>query len=367
MRVALDHQIFSVQRYGGVSRYFAEIACRMPKERIEEVAIIAPLHINYYLSQSQVRPFVRGRYLPFEFRGQARILSLVNGLVAPAIWRRMRPDIVHETYFSVEPVGSARRRVVTVYDMIYELFPTEFPNSGDVIAAKRAAMARADHVICISEATRLDLMRFYNVEPSRTSVIHLGHATPASRTVSDRTRADGAKGTILYVGNRGGYKNFSRLAAAFASSAFLRSEFDLLAFGGQPFSPQETAEHERLGIRESIRQRSGTDRELLDCYANATVFVCPSLYEGFGIPAVEAMACGCPVISSPRGSLAEVVGDAGVYVDPESVDDMRAALERVVTDATLQHELRERGRDRAKLFSWDRCAEGTAAVYRALG
>jgi glycosyltransferase involved in cell wall biosynthesis len=366
VRVAFDHQIFTAQRYGGVSRYFAELASRMPADSAE-MAIVAPLHVNYYLSQPQMRPYVRGRYIPFDFRGHTRLLNLFNDHASQAIWRGLRADVVHETYFASEPVGNARRRVVTVHDMIHELFPQEFPDAGSFLAAKRAAIDRADHVICISEATRLDLARLYGVEPSRTSVIYHGHVAPPSSGPGDGATKSQGRPFVLYVGNRGGYKNFSRLAAAFASSTLLRSELDLLAFGGRPFSPEETLEHERLGIRACVRQRSGTDRELLECYSSAAVFVCPSLYEGFGIPAVEAMACGCPVVSSARGSLAEVVGDAGVYVDPESVEHLRTALERVVTDTTLQRELRERGRDRAKLFTWDRCAAGTAAVYRALG
>lgn len=96
------------------------------------------------------------------------------------------------------------------------------------------------------------------------------------------------------------------------------------------------------------------------------MFVYPSLYEGFGIPALEAMGCGCPIIASDRGSLPEVVGEAGIYTDPESVDDMRAALERVVTSPTLQEDLRAKGRERAKAFSWDACAAATAGIYRAI-
>jgi glycosyltransferase involved in cell wall biosynthesis len=367
MRVAFDHQIFTAQRYGGISRYFSELPGRMPKDLVAEVAVIAPLHVNYYLSQPRVRQFVRGCYIPFDFRGQTRIVSLVNGIAAPVTWRRMRADIAHETYFSVEPVGVARRRVVTVYDMIYELFPNEFSHSEEVIEAKRAAIVRADHVICISEATRRDLVSFYNVESSRTTVIHLGHSSmDGHEPPTGSMVAQGRKRTILYVGNRGGYKNFSRLAAAYASSPHLRSEFEVLAFGGPPFSAEEVAEFERFGVRDRMRQRGGSDRDLRSCYENAAVFVCPSLYEGFGIPVVEAMAYGCPVISSDRGSLPEVVGDAGVYFDPESIDDIRAVLERVSADAALQQQLRQRGRERAEAFSWDRCAAQTAAVYRAV-
>jgi glycosyltransferase involved in cell wall biosynthesis len=364
LKVAFDHQIFSAQRYGGISRYFFELASRMPAD--VTAAVIAPAHINHYLSRPEARRFVHGRYVPFTFRGQVRLVNAVNGLAAPALWRRLRPDIAHETYFSKDPIGCASRRVVTIYDMIYELFRAEFAGGEAVIAAKRAAIARADHLICISEATRRDLMSFYSVESERTSVVHLGHLSPRLPTPGKEAGPAAGRPFILYVGNRGGYKNFARLVTAYSSSALLRSELDLVAFGGAPFSAEEAAQLERLGISGTVSQESGADSALLDRYANATVFVCPSLYEGFGIPVLEAMAVGCPVISSDRGSLPEVVGDAGLYVDPENVDDMRAALERVVTNASLRRDLRERGTERAKQFSWDRCADETARIYRTI-
>ena len=363
MRVAFDHQIFALQRYGGVSRYFVEVACRVQSSAAADVTVVAPLHINYYLSQITTARLVTGRYIATPFRGEVRLVNLLNKLAAPVAWRGALPDVVHETYYSKEPIGRGLRRVVTVHDMIYELFPAEFPNSEPFKAAKRAAIERADHVICISNSTRRDLARFYDIEPSRMSVVHHGHS--AIGGILEPGPCASRKPSILYVGNRSGYKNFSRLARAFASTPVLR-EFELLAFGGPPFAADEIAELERLGIRDRVRHRSGSDRDLFASYASATVFVYPSLYEGFGIPALEAMGCGCPIIASDRGSLPEVVGEAGIYADPESVDDMRAAMERVVTSPTLQEDLRAKGRERAKAFSWDACAAATAGIYRAI-
>lgn len=134
---------------------------------------------------------------------------------------------MHETYFSAKPLGKARRRVVTVYDMIHELF---MPNAKLAIAAKRAAVKRADHIICISENTRQDLVRLHDIDPARTSVVHLGY----SLTAEADSAQDGLRGqrpTLLYVGLRGGYKNFSTLLQAYSSSPVLR-EFELIAFGG---------------------------------------------------------------------------------------------------------------------------------------
>lgn len=366
MRVAFDHHIFAIQRYGGVSRYFVELASRLPTDIVSEVAVVAPLHINQYLSQERGQRVARGRYFPFTFRGHIRVVSLLNKLAAPLAWRGLRPDIVHETFFSEQPIGHGRKRVLTVYDMIHELFPAEFANTAPMTAAKRVAVARADHVICISESTRQDLTRLFGVDPARTSVVHLGHSMIVDDAALAEAQGSVRKQVILYVGHRSGYKNFRRFAQAYASSALLKKEFEIVAFGGPPFSAQEIAELEQLGIRDRVRHQSGTDDELAACYKTAAVFVYPSLYEGFGIPPLEAMSWGCPVACSTGGSLPEVVGDAGIYFDPQSVEEIRSVMERVVTGQSLQAELRARGYSRIKNFSWDRCAAETASVYLSL-
>jgi len=366
VRVAFDHHIFAIQRYGGVSRYFVELARRLATDVAAEVAVVAPLHINHYLTQFRGQRFARGCYFPYTFRGDIRIVSLLNRLAAPLAWRGMRPDIVHETFFSNEPVGHGRRRVVTVYDMIHELFPEEFANAATMSAAKRAAVARADHVICISESTRKDLTRLYGLDPARTSVVHLGHSMTVDRPVLSEAACAGRMPVILYVGQRSGYKNFRRFTQAYASSALLRGEFEIVAFGGPPFSAQESLELEQLGIRDRVRHESGADDELVLRYKTAAAFVYPSLYEGFGIPPLEAMSWGCPVACSTGGSIPEVVGDAGIYFDPNSSVEICNAIERIVTTPSLQAELRARGYLRIQNFSWDRCAAETVGVYQSL-
>jgi glycosyltransferase involved in cell wall biosynthesis len=365
VRIAYDHQIFAQQRYGGISRYFFELASRLPRDEFSEVTVVAPVHVNYYLSIDEARRFARGWYVPYAFRGLTRLVRLANRLAAPLAWSNVNPDILHETYFSSEPIGKARHRVVTVYDMIYELFADEFPDAAQVTAGKRAAVNRADHVICISEKTRQDLVRLFGTDPARTSVVHLGH----SMTVEPSGGAEACEGrrpSLLYVGNRAGYKNFSTLLHAYASSPALR-ELDLIAYGGRPVLPEELKALKDLKLTDRVRFESGSDRDLASRYRHASAFVCPSLYEGFGIPPLEAMSHGCPVVCSNAGSIPEVVGDAGVYFDPTQPEELRAALERVVTTPTLAEDLRARGYARIKRFTWDECAAATARIYRQIG
>ncbi|OCB29744.1 glycosyl transferase family 1 [Mycobacterium malmoense] len=366
MKVAFDHQIFSFQQYGGVSRYFFELASRLPAHGTTEVSVVAPLHVNKYLAADPARRFIRGKYvdIPPYTIAAIPVVPLANRLVAPLAWRRANPDIIHETYFATKPVGKARCRVVTVYDMIHELFAEEFPDAKRVTAAKRAAVNRVDHVICISRNTQRDLVRLFDVDPARTSVVHLGYSMTAEPN-SDTESFSRGRPSLLYVGSRRGYKNFGTLLQAYSSSPILR-EFELIAFGGGAFVPDEQKEIRRLGITDRVRFESGSDRELAARYRAASAFVFPSKYEGFGLPPLEAMSHGCPVVCSDAGSIPEVVGDAGVYFDPNKPEELRAALERVATTEELQADLRARGYARITAFSWDECAAATARIYREI-
>jgi glycosyltransferase involved in cell wall biosynthesis len=367
VKVAFDHQIFSFQPYGGVSRYFFELASRLPNNGVADVSVVAPWHVNKYLAESGSR-FTRGRYVnvpPYTIGGIS-VVPMANQLVAPLAWRGTNPDIVHETYFATKPVGRGRRRVVTVYDMIHELFAEEFPDAKRLTAAKRAAVKRADHVICISENTQRDLVRLYDINPAQTSVVHLGYSmTTDSNAAKAKDDHDERMPVLLYVGNRRGYKNFSTLLQAYASSPILR-EFELIAFGGPPLLPDEQEEIKALGLTDRVRYESGSDQKLAARYRAAAAFVCPSKYEGFGLPPLEAMGHGCPVVCSSGGSIPEVVGDAGAYFDPTDAEDLRKTLERVATTEELRADLRARGYARLGAFSWDKCAAATAEIYKQI-
>lgn len=368
MKVAFDHQIFSMQRYGGVSRYFVELASRLPEHGVSDVRVVAPWYINNYLAADSARRLTRGRHVsgkPPTFVG-IPIVPVANQLAAPLAWRGTNADIVHETYFAPRPSGRGRRRVVTVYDMIHELFADEFPDAARVTAAKRAAVDRADHVICISANTQRDLVRLFNFDPARTSVVHLGYSMSIEPSAAGMDTSDCKRRPwLLYVGHRGGYKNFRTLLRAYGTSPALR-EYELIAFGGGPFLPDEQDEIKTLGIADRVRFESGSDRDLAARYREAAAFICTSMYEGFGLPPLEAMSQGCPVVCSTGGSLPEVVGDAGVYFDPTSPDELRAAVERVATTEGLQADLRRRGYLRVSEFSWDKCAAETARIYREI-
>lgn len=368
IHLTYTHHAFLQQRFGGVSRYFYELAMRAAQAADFDVSIVAPFFVNEYL-RGAPRALIRGMPMPeFEFRGAWRIRKRIHQLSIPCAYLGARTaDVIHETYYSTAPYGDATRRVTTVHDMIYELFPAQYPPgvAAAASAAKRASVSRADHVICVSEATRRDLVRLMEVDPAKTTVIH--HGVSLSPESGSGQALAGDRPYLLYVGARSDYKNFAGLCAAYAASASLQRHVELVAFGGGKFSADELAMFSRLGIQGKVRHGDGGDQQLGAFYRGALAFVYPSLYEGFGFPPLEAMACQCPVVCSNTSSIPEVVGDAGLYFDPAEVEDMRQALERIADDGNLRERLVSAGRARAALFSWERCGSQTMDIYRSLG
>jgi len=363
MRIAFDHQIFGAQEYGGVSRYAYELSAELARTFGRDVAVIAPLYVNRYLDNAPTNLNVMGVSVP-TLPKTARFYRAANWFLAWPAHRYFHPDIVHETYYSSKRLGPGYAKIVlTVYDMIHEKFGDDFPRGNTTSKCKALAVKRADHVICISQQTRLDLIEQLGVDPAKTSVVHLGF-TRTSQAASEQKVDPKGRPFLLYVGSRGGYKNFDLLAQVYARSTALRNNFDLVCFGGGALLSREKSMLQQLGLSEPrVRHASGDDSILAGLYRSASVFVYPSLYEGFGIPPLEAMNFDCPVVCSDASSIPEVVGDAAERFDPYDPDSMRIAIERVTTDEALRRTLVARGRDRIKQFSWERCAKETLAVY----
>lgn len=363
-RVAYDHQIFGWQRFGGVSRYFVELARHIALNEDHEFSckVVSPFYVNNYLFEARSPLGVAGIPSP-AVRYTGRLYRFANRILSPFFLNRWRPNILHETYYSKTTVAPPGCRIVlTVFDMIHELHPECFPPWDPTRDEKRAAVARADHIVCISENTRQDLIRILGVPERKTTVIYLGfdmsHAEPAALPVA-------ARPIILFVGSRANYKNFDRLLQAYAHRPALHCAYDIVAFGGGGFSSLERARIAALGLSVSqVRQQNGNDSVLRALYLQSTLFVYPSLYEGFGIPPLEAMSMGCPVACSNAGSIPEVVGEAAVYFDPSSSESIADTIEELATNQRLQETLRQRGRVRLELFSWQRCARQTLNVYQ---
>ena len=365
MRIAFDHQAFVLQSCGGITRYFSRLAQHLANIG-EEIQVFAPLHRNQYLHELP-KNVVLGRYLSSYPYKSARFFDWYNRLGARVGITKWHPNLIHETYFSHSPtVAKGIPSVITVFDMIHELFPKSFPAYDRTSRLKMRAVARANHVLCISENTKRDLIEIFGTKEEKVSVISLGF-DQFKRPDQHGNAQPIARPFILYVGQRGGYKNFSGLLKAFSLSSSLHSDFALVAFGGGCFSHDELSQITALGFSDQqVMHVSGGDDVLGALYASASAFVYPSICEGFGIPPLEAMAHDCPVVSSNRSSMPEVLGEAVEYFDPSDEDDIRRAIERVLYSEEYCRLLRKLGRARINRFSWDRCAQETLKIYASL-
>lgn len=370
LRIAFDDQIFAFQEFGGISRYFVELATRFAARDDIDLRICAPLYRNRYLAEVKGSVRIAGRPLARIPRTD-RIVELLSRSLTRSLIGRHRPHLVHETYYrarSAVPRGIPT--VAGVYDMIPEKFPQYFPRTEPALRYKATTLQRASRVICISESTKHDLMELLRIPESKISVILLGVSRlpePAPQCGEPAIPALSGAPFLLYVGKRDGYKNFEGLARAYAASPRVSAQFDLVCFGGGPFSTAEAETFRALGIPpHKLHQVGGGDAALSRLYRSAALFVYPSLYEGFGMPPLEAMAVGCPVACSNVASLPEVVGDAALTFDPNSTESIRAALETFAHDDSLRNQLIGRGARRIEAFSWDRCAAQTLELYRSI-
>lgn len=361
MNILFDGQIFIAQPTGGISRYHTFLASGLNEKPGVSARIVAPIHRNEHLSSHEGAP-VWGVGVPRNWP-VGKVSRAAMRLVSPVVSAVLRPDIVHETYFDNAPYLTGKRRVTTVYDMIHEL---HYP--GDATAEqKRLSVARADHVLCISHNTKKDLCELLGVPEKRATVTHLTYDDFSAAAGSEPPALLGGASYILFVGNRSGHKNFGALMQAFASLPRLVRDFRLAFFGGPPLDAAERAKAAELCLPASaLVHLSGGDDRLGQAYAHATAFVYPSLYEGFGIPPLEAMSAGCPVLSSNSSSLPEVVGEAALTFDPRNVEALRDALDRITQSDSLRQELIQRGHQQRRQFSRERCVAETLAVYRGI-
>ena len=277
---------------------------------------------------------------------------------------RMRADLFWSPHYNI-PLSCSGKLLVTVHDVFHLAMPQFVGGIHKRLYAKAMfSMVRnkADRIICDSGFTADELIRLTGTDPRKITVIPLGVRRrwfTLQREASPHDRP-----YLLYVGNVKPHKNLTRLLSAF-ESLLQTIPHDLVIVGKKEgfITGDNTIAAQAMKLGKRIKFTGFfDDRRLEQYYAHAEALLMPSLYEGFGLPPLEAMACGCPVMVSNTASLPEVCADAAIYCDPYRVEDIAAKIQQIVSDEQLRSELRARGTERAKQFRWDEAARQTCAI-----
>ncbi|SDO21410.1 Glycosyltransferase involved in cell wall bisynthesis [Rhodoferax sp. OV413] len=385
MKILYDHQAFEMQKFGGISRYFCELITQLDNTPTASVEVAIQYSHNEYLKstrfglKTQENPdsyenFMRGH----DFRGKWNLYAARNKLrkpidaeainkqVAIAALQRQDFDVFHPTYYDdyFLPYIGNKPFVLTVYDMIHEIYPEYFNLADRTSDRKRRLAQKAHKILAISECTKKDLVQFFGISAEKVEVVHLASSMGTTNTPPTRSSELPAR-YVLFVGSRTVYKNFFFLINSIRTLLAADPELHIVCTG-TGFNKNERVFFEIHGLADRVHHRSANDAELQALYQQAQVFVFPSLYEGFGLPVLEAFSCACPTVLGNSGSLPEIGGDGALYFEPKDAQSLRLAMSQALYDQALRSDLVARGQRRLALFTWEKTCRGTEIAYREL-
>ncbi|HBZ35110.1 MAG TPA: glycosyltransferase family 1 protein [Rikenellaceae bacterium] len=402
MRILYDHQIFTLQNYGGISRYFCELMGRLSQDPDIELTLalcksrnenLRNLHLtnrarqnnNIPLCDAQESPTIQKIMhlgLPVA-RKIARIGFPIIRKVAPIdvlnnlrsnqresvrFLKKQEFDLFHPTYYDPYFTKYLMNKpyVLTVHDMIHELYPDFFSPYDRTKEGKKQLIESANSIIAVSENTKKDIIKLFDVDPDLIHVVYHGNPfeseikSPIDSSVNSSFLK---KPYLLYVGNRKGYKNFIFFIKTMAKLLKKYENLHIYCAGGGPFDLNEMKMLRKLDLSSKVHYIKTNNYIMKQLYANAQAFVFPSLYEGFGLPILEAFSCGCPAILSNSSSLPEIGADAACYFDPNDPESLARRVEEVLSDNNYRNQCIIKGFERLKFFSWEKTAQETKTVY----
>ena len=360
-KILYDNQMFTFQRFGGVTRYFADLIYNLPAE--EFIADVPMKYCeNHYVTETYGHKYKKISF-PDNYRLRRLIYSCANNNISKSAVKNSDYDIFHPTYFSPYFLKTIKKRqkpfVLTVHDMTFERYPQDVLIYDRTIPNKKRLIAEADHIIAVSENTKRDIVEILGTDPTRISVVHHGYrpVTTIAPQLFDNY--------VLYVGERKGYKNFLPWLSAILPLFKLDPELKIVCTGS-PFTAAELKLFAKWNISDRLRHIAANDAQMASLYRYARCFVFPSHYEGFGIPILEAFYSGCPICLSNASCFPEVAGDAAIYFNPNDAQSMHDTLKELLTSTALCEELRQKGAQRSREYSLERMVEQTCEVYRKM-
>ncbi|MBT9448844.1 glycosyltransferase family 4 protein [Akkermansia glycaniphila] len=369
--------VFSMGKYTGISRYI----CSLLNE-LENMGISFGLPLrhtdNGYLpgttffqrtSKETPSSPLSARLLHSIGRHTSKKNAFDKHLMretARKAFRRGNYNLIHPTHTNelgiLEYAGNTPM-VITIHDMIHEILPTAFPANDPTAARKKLFADRAERIIAISEKTKQDIIDILHISPDKIDVVHHGN----SLTLPDHPElipCDRPERYLLFVGHRTAYKNFDRMLAGLAPILRNDRTLHLLCIGGTPWTRQEQESLRTLDIASQAHQQYADDTRLALLYHHALAFIFPSYYEGFGLPILEAFACGAPVLCARASCFPEIGGDASLYFDPHDENSIGETVISTIRDQDKRQEMISQGTDRLSLFTWEKAARNTLDSYR---
>jgi len=372
IKVMFSHDIFLNQKYGGISRYYYEVIKFLQNHEKFDVRLVCFPYVNSYLKKDKFIKII-GFYSNNSDRNKFTkiILSLFNIVISSIYSFIYRPDIFHETFYSKYYVILPKEtiRTTTVYDMIHEKFNFYLPPYELGWKTKEMAINRANFIFSISKTTKKDLINIMKVDKNKVKVTYLAADTKIFRALKPSENLT-HQPYLLYVGWRKWYKNISILFDAFLKDDRLYDDFNLILFGGGKLDDEEVEiikKYKRKDWQSKIIQVDGDDNLLAIYYNNAFAFIHTSLYEGFGIPPLEAMACGCPSILSPEGSISEIINrESAIFFDPKDTEALTKSIIELKTNKERRRKLINNGAQIVENYSWEQTGKQTSKVYLSL-
>lgn len=376
MKVLYDYQIFSMQKFGGISNSFVQLIKRLPADFKYEISIRE--NDNVHLKDSGIVKVVPAQCTEenfistTKFKGRGLLYKQYSKLFpfATSLGRNKQCsiealikgdyDVFHPTFFDdyFLPYLNRKPFVLTVHDMIPELF---FKKRNLQVKTKPRLCREAAHIITVSEKTKVDLIDMLKVPEKKVTVIY--HGAPEKIVVSDEKPMVEGK-YILYVGQRESYKYFNPMLIQLTPILAKHPELKIVC-AGKPFTKKEQTLIRHLGVEERIIQLFPSDQELMSLYGYALCFIYPSIYEGFGIPILEAYQGQCPVLLNHKSCFPEIAQDAAIYFH---LDDQQSDLEQVMEHVLAmsdkeREQLIFRQNHRLKAFLWEASAQKLAEIY----
>ncbi|MCX2433140.1 glycosyltransferase family 4 protein [Pedobacter sp. GR22-10] len=361
VKVLYDHQIFTEQTYGGISRYFKYLMNGIKKTEQVEYKLGLLRSNNYYIRDEQ-QPLSSPLFNPL-FKTQEKLLKR-NNSYSKYLLKKNDFSVFHPTYFNPYFLKYLKKPlVITVHDMTYEALPQFFPSSDPLPFYKRILMEKADKIIAISEITKTDILKYSNVNVDKIEVVHHGIdlAEPVYAPVEGLPEQ-----YILFVGARWSYKNFHLTVEAFKKLTQKYPGLRLVFAGGGALSYGDSEFLIRNNILDKTIQLSVSDDQLNTLYKNALCFVYPSLYEGFGLPILEAFKNNCPVLLSNCSCFEEIAGNAAQYFDGQSLQSLTEKLEIIISSSPLRREMGNAGKKKSLEYPIDKCISKTIELYKKI-